>query len=695
MSLSNFFSPRSIAIVGVSHNPKKVGYLVAKNILDQGYQGQLYFVHPEAQKILAHQTYPTLQSIAKKIDLVILCLPAEGAIQILDQVKIIGCKNVLLYAAGFKENNDEIGRANEQALIKKIRDYNLTLLGPNCLGFINTHAGINATFLKSASPKGNIGFISQSGALGSVMVDYFAAHENLGFSYFISLGNKTALDESDMLEYLTQDKSTEVIGMYLEGVTQGDRFRAALHKAAQQKPVIILKSGTTQAGSQAALSHTGGMVGDDQAFEAICQQTGAIRVHTFSELITLLKMTSFHQVPDLENILVLSNAGGVGVLLADQLIQEGLQLVTISAQTKDELLKAFAGHKKITIHNPIDLLGDASAFDYQKAITETSAEQKIGAVIVLLTTQANTEIKETAKVLIANKNKFGNIPVYPVFMGEQSVAAVHQLFEQNRMASFYHYDVLPTALKKLLTLKNQGKTGQKHPSIYSLSSNHAADIQFTLLANHGNPFLSQLDSLTTLKHAGIAIVPVFLAQNEDDLAKIVNQTKFPVVAKVASSQITHKTEVKGVYTHINSIEELQRAYHALGRLSGNNACYVQQQATGHEIIFGAKRDATFGTIVMVGMGGIYAEMLKETIQAVYPFTYGYFETQLFNSKLRHLLEGFRRTQPVDAMSLYQIANSLGQLMTTFNEISEIDINPAMVNGVDCQVVDARIILTKS
>lgn len=376
MSLQGLFHPKSIAIVGVSHNPKKVGYLVAKNIMEQGFKGELYFINPSGEEILGKKTYVNLLAIEKKIDLVILAIPAGPAINYLEQVHQVGCKNIVLYAAGFKENNDANGFEMERALQQKIREYGVTILGPNCLGFINTETGINATFLKSAAPAGNIGFVSQSGALGSVMVDYFSSHKNLGFSYFISLGNKTCIDESDTLEFLTEKEHTEVIGMYLEGVQNGKRFREALQAATKRKPVVILKSGTTEAGSKAALSHTGGMVGDDDAFDAICKQSGAIRAHSFSEFLTLLKLTSFKRIPQTNNILVLSNAGGVGVLLADDLIQEQLNLTTVSEKTKKLLHHAFDEFKKITVHNPIDLLGDASAFDYKKAITETMKRKR-------------------------------------------------------------------------------------------------------------------------------------------------------------------------------------------------------------------------------------------------------------------------------------------------------------------------------
>lgn len=691
MSLKNLFHPKSIAIVGVSHNPQKVGYLVAKNIIDQGYKGGLYFIHPSGEEILGKKTYTNILSIKKSIDLVILCIPAGAALTYLEQIKDIGCKNVILYAAGFKENNDALGLQNEQSLVKKVKEYGLTLLGPNCLGFINTELGINATFLKTSSPKGNIGFISQSGALGSVMVDYFSAHHNLGFSYFVSLGNKTNIDESDILEFLLQKENTQVVGMYLEGVQDGNRFRETLQKATKIKPVIILKSGTTEAGSKAALSHTGGMVGDDEAFDAICKQTGAIRASSFSEFITLLKLCSFQKLPQTKNILVLSNAGGVGVLLADQLVQEGLTLTMVSEKTKQQLIKAFDEFKKITVHNPIDLLGDASAFDYQKAITETSKEKEVGAVIVLLTTQANTEITATAQILIDAQKKFKNKPIYPVFMGEQSVQVAHQLFENHSMASFFQYDILPSALSKILNV--QQKIERKNSLTTSLSyTAHKLNIETILLKNEGKLFLNQYDSLQILSYLGIPTAKTYLVHTEKDLQNTMKDIGFPLVAKIASDKITHKTEVKGVMTGLGNYDELLNAFNYLSLVSGEKSCYLQKQLDGHELFIGAKRDVTFGPVVIVGFGGIYAELVHEIAQGVYPFSYEYFEKTLKETKINKLLQGFRKTPPVNPQTLYEIAVKIGLLLQECPQIKEIDINPLMVSGNDSVVVDARIIL---
>ncbi len=703
MNLNKFFNPSSIAIIGVSQNPLKVGHLVAKNMIAQGYEEDLFFIHPTEMNILGKQVYPDLKSVGHDIDLVIYAIPADIALKNLDEVHEVNCKNVLLYAAGFKENHSPDGDAREKILNKKISELGLTLLGPNCLGFINTRKNINATFLKKKAPVGNIGIISQSGALGSAFVDSLTAHHNLGISYFISLGNKNALDESDCLQFLGEDTDTKVIGVYLEDVVNGEKFHKMLTEVSKKKPVIILKGGRTSAGSQAALSHTGSMVGDDAVFESVCKQSYAIRVTGYTEFVALLKLYSFDKLPTSENILVLSNAGGMGVLLADELVQSNLKLVTISEETKNKLYKVFNESKKITVHNPIDLLGDASAFDYQKAIELTLKEKDIGAVVVLLTPQANTQIMDTAKVLAdAQKNLESGKPefykpIYPVFMGASSVNEAETFFEKESIASFFKYDLMPSLFSYILERKKYLESSQTLPeslSDFSVKA-HIRDIQTILLENSDHDFLNQYDSLKVLDYIGLRTAKTYLVTSEDDLKQVLHIEGYPLVAKISSTKITHKTEVKGVVTGLNTWEELMDAYSHLSQLSENKKeCYVQREYSGHEIILGAKRDTTFGVVVMVGIGGIYAELLKEVVQFVNPFSYEYFMKELKKTKVSKLIAGYRNIPPLDSKKLYDVAVKLGYLMEAFIQIKEIDINPLIATPEEMVVVDSRIIVNQ-
>jgi len=699
MLLNRFFNPRSIAIVGVSENPKKVGHLVAKNMIDQGYDKELYFVHPSGATILGKQTYKDLNDLGTSIDLVVLAVPAKVAVSYLDSVHKVGCTNVVMFAAGFGETKTVDGDELEKQLLEKAKTYNISLLGPNCIGCINTNNGLNATFFNTIPKKGKISLVSQSGALGSAMLDYSAAKTHLGISHFVSLGNKSVINESDVLSYLLTDKSTSVIGMYLEDVVDGDTFADILSEVTKVKPVVILKSGRTSEGSKAAMSHTGSMVGDDDVFSAVICKAGAIRADSFAEFQMLLSLYSLDAVPSNRRMLVLSNAGGMGVLLADEIVKQKLQLVTVSESTSEKLKHAFEDTKKITIHNPIDLLGDASAFDYKKAIDLTMKEKDIGGVIVLLTPQANTEIIETAHVLQKIYHSLKFKPLYPIFMGKKSVSEAHQFFEKEGIASFRYFAALPQALSKMIDaqeMKDQ-RISEKSISDFSIAlSTHKYDIEAVLSEHEMSPFLNQYDSLKLLEWAGIPTGKIFHATSTSDLQTIVEQEGFPLVAKIASDKITHKTEIKGVITGITVMEELENAFHSLESVSEKGSgCYVQKEYSGHELIVGAKKDTTFGTVVLVGIGGVYAELLHETMQFVYPFTYPQFIHEFKNSKLNTLTKGFRGSPPLNVRKLYEVALTVGSLFDRHKQIAEIDINPLIVSGDVLTAVDARIINTHS
>ncbi len=707
MDLSSFFNPRSIAIVGVSYDPKKVGHLVAKNLLKQGYKDDIYFINKDADKpILGKKVYADIREVKKQIDLVVLAIPADIALGYLDTIHELGIKNVVLFAAGFKEIGDE-GVSREKLLLEKCEKYDITLLGPNCIGYTNTQLGVNTTFLKDISPKGNIAFISQSGALGSIINDFFTGHANVGFSYFVSLGNKSVLDESDVLQYMADDPATEVIGLYLEDVKDGQRFMKVLREAASKKPIIILKSGMTAEGSQAALSHTGGLVGDDEVYTTAIRQCGAIRASTFREFTMLLILASFKRLPRNNNVLVLSNAGGAGVLLTDQIIEHGLKLVTISEATKRKVAKAFGDHHKVTVRNPIDLLGDASSFDYKQGIEMTMHERNIGSVIVLLSPQANTEIMETAKVIVELQKQFKE-PIYPVFMGAKSIEGATAFFEKHKMAGFASFDLLPLALSKLEKLGDYAFNREKDvmDKLTMLAEKKdtvvppgkkikkIGDITDFLKENGKKKFLSLSDSLKLLEMAGAPVILSETVQSEIDLKKIAEKIGYPLVAKLNSPEITHKTEVRGVVTDIGSWNELTPVYKRFKTYKGAS-CTLQPMVKGVELFVGGKRDPHFGPVVVVGIGGVFTELVKEVVYGVNPLFFHDFNKLLSEGKIGKLLTGFRGNPPVNNEELFDTAKLVLDLLNNEKRIKEIDLNPIIGTSKGLRIVDARILIETS
>jgi acetyltransferase len=683
MELSSFFNPSSIAIVGVSDNPKKVGYLVAKNCIEQGYKGELHLINPKYKELLGKQVTASLKDIGKPVDLTVLAVPADVALKVLDDIRDNGCRNVVLYAAGFKETSEQ-GALKELLLTQKLEKYGITLLGPNCIGFASTVSNTNVTFLKHLVPKGNIGCISQSGALGSLMVDYMTGHKNFGFSYFISLGNKTAFDECDGLEFLGQDKDTSVIAMYLEDVKNGSRFMETLARVARKKPVIILKSGSTEEGSKAAVSHTGSMMGDDAIYDAAFAQSGAIRAHQLFEFMAILKLYAYDRVPQSKDILILSNAGGVGVLLTDELIKRDMSLVTVTEEVKADIVKSM-GSDRISFHNPIDLLGDASAFHYKSAIRATIKEKKTGAVIILLTPQANTEIEETASV-IGEAQEWFDTPLYPVFMGEKSVGNSHLYFEEKRIASFSSYDFLPVAIAKIVHYRNflDAQKNEKPPE--AVPQPPAAPFR------PEQKLLNLQDSMSLLKGMGVPVLDLELITDTSKMTQYASSVGYPLVAKIASDTITHKTDVKGIITGISDAKQLDYAWKELTSVTGEERIYLQKQVKGHELIIGAKRDRIFGPVVLLGMGGIYAELLKEAARLIYPFDFVSFKDAIGKTKLKKLLSGFRGSKPVDLEQLFGIARSVGAFFAANPRVQELDINPLMATDEGVFAIDGRVVL---
>ncbi len=681
MDLHTFFNPSSIAIIGVSENPKKVGYLVAQNLIRQGYKGEIYFINPKFDTLFDRLVYKDIKEIGKPIDLVVLAVPADAAMHLLDDLKTIGIKNIVLYAAGFKEAGVE-GAQKELNLVEKAKQYGMTILGPNCIGYVSTISQANVTFLKHPAPKGNVGFISQSGALGSLMVDYLVGHENFGFSYFMSLGNKAVIDECDLLLFLKDDPDTKVIAMYLEDVKRGEEFKRIVEETTKIKPVVILKSGSTIEGSKAAGSHTGSMVGDDMVYSAVFEQYGAIRAGQFFEFMSMLKIFSYGRAPTSKDILILSNAGGIGVLLTDELIKNKLELVTVPEDVKETIKKNMGGDK-VTIHNPIDLLGDASAFQYRQAIAATIQQKHIGGVIVMLTPQANTEVEETAKALTEAQSAFSK-PIFPIFMGEKSVGQSHSLFEKAKMASFFTYDFLPSALAKITHYQDhiQHKTVDEKKEIEPSKR----------ITIPKKKILTPFETNQVLATAGIQAVSLFKASSVLEVSTITHEVGFPLVMKTASEKITHKTEVKGVRVNIQSEKEALTEYHDLCEVTNETSVYIQKMMKGHELIIGAKRDRQFGIIILLGLGGIYAELLKTVVSFVYPFSFEYMIKKIRSSKMQKIVEGFRGSAPVDEEVLFELLNNVGILMNTYSQVQEIDLNPTLVSESGIHIVDGRMIL---
>ena len=682
------FSPSSIAIVGASANPLKVGYLVLKNLLEQGYKGEIFLVNKNGGKILGKKVYCALSEIGKKIDLVVLAIPVDQVLSIIDEVGYLSIKNLIVFAAGFKETGQE-GKKKEDILKAKVEKYQIDLLGPNCVGFINTKDYINLTFLKGKAKKGNIGIISQSGALGSYIIDYFNKKESLGFSYFFSLGNKTKIDEIDLLKFLAENKETKVIGCYFESIDNGEKFKNEIKKITARKPVIILKPGKSAQASKAASSHTGSMVGDNDVYQAVFSQSGVIKAESLDEFLLFLKIFSFEKVPNNSRFLVLTNAGGVGVMFVDELVSNNLELVTISKQTKDKILKKLPNASRISIHNPIDLLGDAQAQDFSIVFDESLKEKNFNATVVLLTPQANTNVEKITDVIIHFQKKT-NLPIFPVYLGGEAVDKSLDKLDKERIVGLSSFSFLPKTLRKILDyqhfLTNFKKT--KDGFCFNIKKEKNYQIKKILKENRLD-FLSVSKSLEVFKILDLPVVDFFKVNNQKDIENLRGKMNFPLVAKIDSDKISHKTDFKGVILGIDCFLNLKKAYESLSKIYPS--VIFQKMVKGNEFIIGTKKDNIFGTVVIFGLGGIHTEVLSEIIRLVFPFTFNDFIFSLSKKRWSKILQGFRGEKPVDLKQIFEILYKVGYFASFF-DIKEIDINPLMIKDGVLNIVDGRILI---
>ncbi len=668
--LHHFFSPKSVAIVGVSSDFHKVGHLVAKNMLLQGYIHDLYFINPKGGRILGRESLTSLSKLDTPVDLAVFCTPADVTLDELDRSSDYFSHAVIL-AAGFKEEHGAEQQKREDRLRAILARKRIRVLGPNCAGFVNTIVGLNSTFLVGPTSEGNVGFISQSGALGSILIDTFAADEQLGFSYFFSLGNKSDIDESDTLEYLAQDKHTAVIGLYLEDVHDGPRFMKALSDATRHKPVIIIKAGASQQGAQAASSHTGSLAGDDAIFDSVVHQCGAIRARSINEFVHLVKMASYRVVPKGSEMRVITNAGGCGVLAADAIEKAGLHLAHLYVHD--------GVSTGVAIPNPLDVRGDADAAKFASAAV-LDPQIPIDGAIVIVTPQANTQLEETAKLLVGLSSTLP-YPIYPVFLGSSSMDTVRKICESNRVPFFNDLDELIRCIG-LYAEQLRRPTPHHMDHHPHLVHSHTAAVRTLPLT----------ESYASLQKAGLPMLPIKRVHTHEDLHRELTGVSYPIVMKVSSTSISHKSDVGGVRVGIMSSAEAERVYVQMSQLAGFEHVIIQEQISGYELIIGAKRDPLVGPVIVLGIGGVMTNLIQESVRLLCPLHQDYVQYVINQSKLGSLLAGYRGYEPVNMVQLYDLLSKVAHLMIASDRIQEIDLNPVMLQKSGQLIaVDARIV----
>jgi len=696
LSLRNFFCPDSVAVIGAAREEEKVGHIILDNIINSGYKGKLFPVNPNADEIHGIKCYHSVLDIPGDLDLTIIAIPVQFVLQVLEECSKKNTKWSIIISAGFKETGIE-GTKRERQLIEKAKEYGIRILGPNCLGIIDTECPINATFTPNIPPMGKIGFISQSGALGTAILDW-AKTNKIGFSKFVSLGNKADISENDLFDDWENEKDTEVITAYLEGVKYGREFMKISSRVSKKKPIIVIKSGNTDAGARAVSSHTGTLAGSARAYEAAFKQAGIIRANTIRDLFNYATAFSYQPLPKGKKVAIITNAGGPGIMATDECEKNDILLASLEKETIDGL-KEFLP-EAANFYNPIDILGDALADRYKKTLEVVIKDNNVDAIVMLLTPQAMTQPYRTARAIVEVIGKSGkDIPVAASFMGGAEVKkAVRFLAEKN----IPNFDIPEEAIDTLKVMMEytDWKSKKEFPIESFDVDKESVERVFGRCRAEGRLELGEMEAREILKAYGIRVPEAELASDIDEAKEIAKRIGYPLVLKIVSPNILHKTDVGGVRIGIGSEKELEEDYdeilfHVRKYIPDANIRGILVQEfikDKKETIIGMSEDPQFGPMIMFGLGGIYVEALKDVSFRIAPLSRQMAGEMIEEIKTTKLLKGTRGEDSSDIESIIEIILKVSQLVIDFPEIIEMDINPLFVKkqGEGSIAGDARI-----
>lgn len=701
MNLAALFSPRSIAVIGASTKPGSVGHSLTENLLAYGYQGKVYPINPKTDRLFDLPCYKSISDIGDEIDLAIIIIPAAAVPQALREAGEKEVHAAIIISSGFKETG-EAGAALEQEVREIAEEYNIALLGPNCLGFIHPKIGLNASFAKGMPAQGGVAFFSQSGALCTALLDLSAG--KLGFSAFVSDGNKSVLGENEFLRHFATDEETKVISFYTEAMADSraliETGRAILSRPVP-KPVIALKSGTTSAGTAASSSHTGALAGSDAAYQALFKQAGIVRAESLQELANLLTVFSQNPLPQGKNIGIITNAGGLGVLATDTATRHGLRVATLSPETEAKLAALPPAASR---HNPVDVLGDALADRYRLALEALSADPGIDMLLVIVTPQTMTQAKETAEAIADTKNHSGK-PVVAVLAGREAFTEGFTVLESNTVATLTYPEDGAAALAALSKVATWRAQQLATPFSFNDIDKRSAEKILKKAAEERRTTLYETEVWEILSAYGFQFLESHAVKSREEAMEAAQNFSGKIAMKIISPDITHKSDAGGVLLSV-APEEAGDKYDELlarvkervpdARLEG--ALMVEMAETGgREIILGMKEEPGLGKLLMVGLGGIFVETFKDVAFRFAPVTEEDAAEMIHELHSLPLLEGARGQEGIDMPTLIASLGRLSLLVSDFPEIEELDINPLLSfkDADRFRVLDARIKLKKN
>lgn len=696
--LSPLFSPRSVAVIGASDRPESVGGVMFRNMLESGYQGRLYAINPRHASIQGQPAYPDIEAIAEPVDLAVVATRAHTVPDIVEACGRRGVKAAVILSAGFGETG-EAGRALERQVLDIARRHGIRLVGPNCLGVMRPAIGLDATFSKGGAKPGNLALVSQSGALCTAILDW-ARPNDVGFSSIISLGATADVDFGEILDYLVSDPKTESILLYVEGIREARRFMSALRAAARTKPVILVKVGRNEAGSKAALSHTGALVGADDVFDAAIRRAGAVRVSSVVQLFAAAKALSTRFRPTGNHLAIVTNGGGPAVMASDRAADLGVALAELSQDTLrklDEALPSTWSHA-----NPVDIIGDANAERYRQAITACMQDANVDGVLAILTPQAMTRPLEVAQAVIEVAGQF-NKPLLTCWMGDTQVASSREAFAQTRIPSFRTPEPAVEVFSYISAYYQNQKLLMQAPG--PLAPHSEPDVEGArllienALAEH-RKVLSEMESKAVLAAFRIPIARSMVARSPNEALLLAEELGMPVAMKINSPDITHKSDAGGIRLNLGNAQAVRAAWREIiesvqenrpnARIDGVVIEPMVVKPNGRELMVGVTSDPVFGPVITFGAGGVMVEVLGDRSVALPPLNSYLVRNMIQGTHVARLLKQFRHMPPVDMDMLEAMLLRVSEMVCELPHIREMDINPLIVDETGAIAVDARI-----
>jgi acetyltransferase len=696
--MRELFEATSIAVIGASQKEGKVGNVIVKNLLRSGYRGALYPVNPKVDQVLGVKCYPNLASIPGPVEMAVVVVPNQIVPQVMEESGAKGVKVAVIISAGFRETGKE-GAELERTVGKIASKYGIRILGPNCLGIISTSNNMNATFTNSYPKAGTVAISSQSGAICAVVLDWARATK-IGFSKFISVGNKLDIDEADLLTYLKDDDQTAVIGMYIEGMRRGQEFMTIAREASRTKPIIALKAGRTSSGAKAASSHTGALSGSDKVYDAALSQSGVVRVKTIDDMFDLLQVFANMPVPEGEGLAIVTNAGGLGVMAADAVSDYGLSLASFTPETIAKLRTGLP--EEANFYNPVDVIGDADAKRYEFAIRTVMDDPNVHMVLATVAPSDLLDITSVAAT-ISGFSGSSKVPIATALVGGEDVIKGSRILME---AGVPNYESPDRAVKALAAMARyrELKLKKDRAEAVKVEGDHAT-VEKVLgkVREEGRTSLTEEEGKIILKAYGVPVPPEGQARTADEAVKLAQTIGYPVVLKVSSADIAHKTDVGGVAVNLRSDGEVRNRFELMmsqikarlptARVDG---VIVEKMISGREVIVGMVRDETFGPVITFGLGGIFVEIMKDVTQRIAPVDEDSVDDMIRSIRAYPILAGARGSKAADIPALKKVIFGLAQIALDYPEIMEFEINPVMVGdlGQGCGAVDALVTIKR-